>query len=95
MEERASNQNELKRMGAETSKSLEIAEENVAQVLKSVKAMQEEMSVVEKDAFKDFCKKLSFKNVQEYEAQLNGSGSDIFDKKNELERLITKLETEI
>jgi len=58
----------------------------------------DEFAVVEADVFKNFCKKMKVKNIQEYELMINGgSATDAttFDKKCELEQIISKNENQI
>jgi hypothetical protein len=58
----------------------------------------DEFAVVEADVFKGFCKKMKVKNIQEYEQMINGgSATDAttFDKKCELEQVISKNENQV
>lgn len=51
------------------------------------------MKKIEDKAFTDFCKKFKIKNVSEFE--VSQGGNEFFDKKCELEQLISRQETEM
>ena len=51
------------------------------------------MKKIEDKAFTEFCKQFKIKNVSEFE--VSQGGHEFFDKKCELEQLISKLETEM
>lgn len=49
------------------------------------------MQIVEAEAFKDFCKKMKVKTIQDYERAIDGGSEAVmFDRKCELEQIIKK-----
>jgi chromosome segregation ATPase len=97
MNERTSSQAGLKASLKDASKRLDDVQSTVSDLHSQVVALQEELNVVETEAFKAFCKKVKVKTIQEYETRTNGGGGadTTFDQKCELEQLIQKNENQI
>ena len=73
-----------------TLKDIEDVNHTIQEFNGKIQELRDDLKVVEKDAFKQFCSKLKVKDIAEYEKQINGDDSSILDKKSDLNQLIQK-----
>ena len=85
MKERKAKVTDLEKQNKDAVRNVEIAEENLKDAQKQMSQLQDEMKVVEKDAFKDFCASLKVKSIREYEEKITGGDNSFYDLKCELE----------
>ena len=86
-------QSEIKKSISEVEKQLGTITAKVTELQAQVEHLHDELSVVESEAFKTFCKKQKVKDISEYESKFNGG--NFFDRKCELEQAKQKNQSEI
>ena len=76
-------------------KALDAVKKEMTSISEQKAQLREEMKEIEIDTFKDFCKKMKVKTIQQFELKIFDDKSDFLVERMNLMHRVCKLETEI